>query len=117
MSNLAVKINKQKQQSQAPKQMQKPAVKRSGVTRFEKLLYVAFIGFLLYASVTFISNKARMFNVNAEVSKLENAIIKQKKMNGDLNAEVQQLSTYERIAEKAKEMGLEINENNVKGLK
>ncbi|MBO9130270.1 cell division protein FtsL [Bacillus sp. 165] len=117
MSNLAVKLNKQERESRTPIQTQQQAVQRSGVTRFEKLLYVAFVAFLLYSSVTFISNKGRMFTVNSDVSKLERSILEQKKTNGELDVEVQRLSTYERIAEKAKEMGLEINENNVKGLK
>jgi cell division protein FtsL len=115
MSNLAVKYKKQQYSSQMPKQAPYPA-KKAKVTLLEKLLYTAFIAFLLYAAVAFIGNKAMLYETNTEVSKLRETIEQQKKTNNDLQAEVEKLSRYERIAKKAKEMGLEINENNVKGL-
>ncbi|AWC29461.1 MULTISPECIES: cell division protein FtsL [Bacillus cereus group] len=117
MSNLAVKYKQQTQeqvQSQAPQQMVQP--KKAKITRIEKLLYMAFIGFLLYACVTFIGNKAGLYQVDREAAKIEDTIVKQQKENQELQAEVEKLSRYERIAKIAKKHGLEINANNVKGL-
>ncbi|MED3525414.1 cell division protein FtsL [Bacillus thuringiensis] len=120
MTNLAVKYKQQAQeevQIQTPaQQMAKPKVKAK-ITRIEKLLYVAFIGFLLYACVAFIGNKAGLYQVNVEAATIEEKIVQQQKENQELQAEVEKLSRYERIAEVAKKHGLEINANNVKGLK
>ncbi|MDM5156102.1 cell division protein FtsL [Bacillus sp. DX1.1] len=117
MTNLAVKYKQQQEQvqTQAPQQMVQPNVKTK-ITRIEKLLYVAFIGFLLYACVAFIGNKAGLYQVDAETAQMESTIVKQQKTNQELQAEVEKLSRYERIAEIAKKHGLEINANNVKGL-
>ncbi|PHE37443.1 cell division protein FtsL [Bacillus pseudomycoides] len=117
MTNLAVKYKQQQVQvqSQAPQQNVQPKAKTK-ITRIEKLLYVAFIGFLLYACVAFIGNKAGLYQVDAEAAKIENEIVEKQKTNQELQAEVEKLSRYERIAEIAKKHGLEINANNVKGL-
>ncbi|MBY0598425.1 cell division protein FtsL [Bacillus bingmayongensis] len=119
MTNLAVKYKQQQVQehvqSQAPQQKVQPKAKTK-ITRIEKLLYVAFIGFLLYACVAFIGNKAGLYQVDAEAAKIENTIVNQQKTNQELQAEVEKLKRYERVAEIAKKHGLEINANNVKGL-
>ncbi len=76
------------------------------------------MAFLLYACVAFIGNKAGLYQVNVEAATIEQKIVQQsKKENQELQAEVEKLSRYERIAEVAKKHGLEINANNVKGLK
>ncbi|WP_416826945.1 cell division protein FtsL [Ectobacillus polymachus] len=119
MSNVAIKYRKQQLQSQDEVEAQAPvsqAGRRAKVTLFEKILYVAFILFLLYAAVVVVGNKAKMFEANTKTVDLRNNIEKQKKVNNDLKANVEQLSSYERISEKAKSMGLSINENNVKSL-
>ncbi|MFX3622651.1 MAG: cell division protein FtsL [Ectobacillus sp.] len=115
MSNLAVKYKKQQTKSHVPKQAPKTA-RKSQITLFEKIMYTAFVAFLLYACIAYIGNKAALYEVNTEASKLRQTIEEKKQFNHDLQAEVEKLSRYERIAKKAKEMGLEINENNVKGL-
>ncbi|MFD0770988.1 cell division protein FtsL [Bacillus sp. CGMCC 1.60114] len=117
MTNLAVKYKKQQVevQSQAPQQVIQPGVKTK-ITRIEKLLYVAFIGFLLYACVAYIGNKAALYEADAKVTEMESTITKQQKTNQELQAETEKLTRYDRIAEIAKKHGLEINANNVKGL-
>ncbi|WP_020059257.1 cell division protein FtsL [Bacillus sp. 123MFChir2] len=117
MTNLAVKYKKQQVevQSQAPQQVVQTAVKTK-ITRLEKLLYVAFIGFLLYACVAFIGNKAALYEADAKVTEMESNLIKQQKENKELQAETEKLTRYDRIAEIAQKHGLEINANHVKGL-
>ncbi|WP_439741088.1 cell division protein FtsL [Bacillus pseudomycoides] len=121
MTNLAVKYKQQQVQEQVQVQSQAPqqnvqSKAKTKITRIEKLLYVTFIGFLLYACVAFIGNKAGLYQVDAEAAKIENKIVEKQKTNQELQAEVEKLSRYERIAEIAKKHGLEINANNVKGL-
>ncbi|HEK9099277.1 cell division protein FtsL [Bacillus pfraonensis] len=119
MTNLAVKYKQQQVQDQVQTQVPQPKAQpkvKTKITRIEKILYVAFVGFLLYACVAFIGNKAGLYQVDAEAAKIENSIVKQQKTNQELQAEVEKLSRYERIAEIAKKHGLEINANNVKGL-
>ncbi|ENQ3104595.1 cell division protein FtsL [Bacillus sp. 491mf] len=119
MSNLAVKYKKQQVeievQSQAPQQVVQPTVKTK-ITRIEKLLYVAFIGFLLYTCVAVIGNKAALYEADAKVTEMESTLIKHQKENQELQAEKEKLTRYDRIAEIAKKHGLEINANHVKGL-
>lgn len=113
MSNTAVKI----QQKQHQQPSIRPKVKRKRKIRLtlaEKLLFVSFLLFVVYASMQIISTQVAIYEVNKHIQQLEGAIDEQKKHNNDLYVEVQQLSTYERILEKAKELGLSLNENNVK---
>lgn len=82
MTNLAVKYKQQAQEEvqiqTPPQQMAKPKVKAK-ITRIEKLLYVAFIGFLLYACVAFIGNKAGLYQVNVEAATIEEKLYSSKK--------------------------------------
>lgn len=119
MTNVAVKYRK-KSQAEMQQPVAQPVaqpVRKAKVTLIEKVLYTAFIVFLLYAAVVIVGNKAQMFQSNAKTVDLRNDIEKQKKVNNDLKADVEKLSSYDRIAEKAKSMGLSINENNVKSLR
>lgn len=52
--------------------------------------------------------------MNKEIQQTEEAIQTQNKVNTDLKMQVGELSTYERIKEKAEEMGLKFSGNNVK---
>jgi len=111
VSNTAVKI--QEKQRQQPSV--RPKVKRKlRLTLGEKLVLFSFLLFVVYASVQIVSNQVSIYQVNKHIQQLQGAIDEQKKHNNDLYVEVQQLSTYERILEKAKELGLSLNENNVK---
>lgn len=116
MTNVAVKYRKKQSQAEMQQPVVQP-VRKAKVTLIEKILYTAFIVFLLYAAVVIVGNKAQMFQTNAKTVDLRNDIEKQKKVNNDLKADVEKLSSYDRIAEKAKSMGLSINENNVKSLR
>lgn len=113
MSNTAVKIQEKHRQQPSVR----PKIKRKRkfrLTLAEKLLFVSFFLFAVYASIQIVSNQVSIYQVNKHIQKLEGEIDEQKKHNNDLYVEVQQLSTYERILEKAKELGLSLNENNVK---
>jgi cell division protein FtsL len=65
-------------------------------------------------AVQMISNQAQIYKVNQKIQEAQASIKDQQKVNGDLKVQVSELSTYQRIWDKAKSMGLELNENNVK---
>ena len=54
------------------------------------------------------------FNKQRDTYGLEKKIRRYKKQNTDLSIQVNELSTYERIWEKAEELGLKLNEQNIK---
>ncbi len=118
MSNLARELEQQQQQQQQQPmqdiQKQKKAVKKSWLTPGEKFLSLAFAGLVCLGAVQMISNEAKIYQVNEDIQKVQDSIQNQTKVNSDLKVQVSKLSNYSRILDKAKKMGLELNENNVK---
>ncbi|QNG58879.1 cell division protein FtsL [Metabacillus idriensis] len=117
MSNLAVKIQQQRQEQhkQMPEQQQSVVItRRPTITVGEKVMIVAFLSLLLFAAVQIVSNSVTVYQSNIEIQKIETKIQDQQKINSDLTVQVKELSTYERIWAKAKELGLTLNQNNVK---
>jgi cell division protein FtsL len=113
LNNTAVKIKTQEVQRQ--ERHVRPKRKRQfRITLGEKVLLIAFAMFVVYCSIQMVSNQAAIYKANKQIQQLEATIQEQKKYNNDLSVQVQELSTYERILEKAKELGLSLNENNVK---
>lgn len=119
MSNLARKIQqeqKYQQQTQTVRAPQKIKQKKSWLSPGEKILGLAFTGIVCFGAVQMVSNQAAIYEVNKEIQQTEQAIQEQTKVNGDLEMQVSELSTYERIKAKAEEMGLEFSGNNVKAV-
>ncbi|PFA68952.1 cell division protein FtsL [Bacillus sp. AFS015802] len=118
MSNLArnyeqQKVEKSYQSVQAkPKRLNEE--RRSVVTPGEKILVAIFAMVFCFLAVQIVSTQAAIYDVNKEVQHVETTIEKQEKANNDLKLQVSELSTYERILEKAKELGLNLKEKNVK---
>jgi cell division protein FtsL len=114
MSNLARELEQQKEQQMQEIHKQKKSVKKSWLTPGEKFLSLAFAGMVCLGAVQMISNQAKIYKVNKDIQGVEDSIKNQQKVNGDLKVQVSELSNYKRISDKAKQMGLELNENNVK---
>jgi cell division protein FtsL len=117
LNNTAVKIKTQEVQRREhhARPNARPKRKRQFRTTLgEKVLLLAFAMFVVYCSIQMISNQVAIYKANKQIQQLEATIQEQKKYNNDLSVQVQELSTYERILEKAKELGLSLNENNVK---
>ncbi|WP_442599403.1 cell division protein FtsL [Neobacillus sp. D3-1R] len=117
MSNLARKIQKEYQYEPQRKTSQglKPKKdKQSWLTPGEKILGVFFGAIVCFGAVQMVSAQASIYEVNKDIQTIETNINEQKKVNNDLKMQVSELSTYERIWEKARELGLKLNENNVK---
>lgn len=118
MSNLAVKIQQKRQQEQT-KQIQRERViikKRSPFTLGERVLFVAFLFMVLVGSVFIISNYVKLYHIHMDIQAVEAKLEKQEKINNDLLIQKEELSNPERIWSKAKELGLTLNPNNVKGV-
>ncbi|WP_071459351.1 cell division protein FtsL [Bacillus massilinigeriensis] len=113
MSNLARKLQQEQQQTQhsAPKSSVKI---KSSVTLGEKVIAIAFGLMVCIGAAFIISKQAAIYEVNKEIQLSESAIEDQKKVNSDLSNQIDELNRYERIWAKAKELGLTLNEKNIK---
>ncbi|MBW3113969.1 MULTISPECIES: cell division protein FtsL [Bacillaceae] len=118
MSNLARNYEQQKVEKSYQSVQAKPQRlnegRRSVVTPGEKILVAIFAMVFCFLAVQIVSTQAAIYDVNKEVQHVETTIEKQEKANNDLKLQVSELSTYERILEKAKELGLNLKEKNVK---
>jgi cell division protein FtsL len=117
MSNLARKYQLEKQfdQKKNGQAISQPAKqKRSWLTPGEKVIGLLFGTLICFGAVQMISAQASIYEVNKEIASMEKTIGEQEKVNNDLKMQVSELSTYERIWEKARDLGLKLNENNVK---
>lgn len=113
MGNLARKV----QQEQQRKMVQVPKKEKSNklwLTPGEKIVGMIFVAILCVGAFQIISTEAAIYEVNKGIQDTKLDIQKQKKVNSDLGMQVEELSSYERIWAKAKELGLKLNDNNVK---
>ncbi|WP_462409181.1 cell division protein FtsL [Neobacillus sp. Marseille-QA0830] len=113
MSNLARELQQRVTTQKTEKQHQ-IKIRKSWLTPGEKIIGVAFAGLVCFGGVMIISTQAKIYEVNKGIQTVEAKVKEQQKVNSDLQVQVSELSTYERIYQKAKEMGLVLNENNVK---
>jgi cell division protein FtsL len=114
LSNLARNPQQQEQVERKVQNMGQVKIKKSWLTPGEKIIGIAFAGMVCFGSVHLIANQAKIYEINKSKQIVEAQVMEQQKINSDLQVEVSELSTYERIWEKAQNMGLVLNENNVK---
>jgi cell division protein FtsL len=117
MGNLASQLREEQQQQQQKPSVQKPKkmkVRKNWLSPGEKILGVTFGALFCFGAVQIISNQASIYELNKEIQDTEVSIQEKQKSNSDLSIQVSELSEYERIREKAKELGLELNDQNVK---
>ncbi len=118
MSNLARELQHQQQQQQRRQENVRPSKVKDKSTIWltpgEKVLGLAFAGMVCYGAIQMISNQSQIYQINKGIQQVQTSIKAQQKINSDLQVQVSELSSYERIREKAKQMGLVQNENNVK---
>ncbi len=117
VGNLAYKINQthkyQEEIDHSPKR-KVATTRKARFTLGEKCLGLLFAGAVMFGATEIISNQIAIYTTNIEIQKVETAIDGQIKQNNDLYVQVKELSTYERIWGKAQELGLFLNEDNVK---
>ncbi|MFC7685513.1 cell division protein FtsL [Ureibacillus sp. GCM10028918] len=103
---------KPEQQQQIKQQSSKR--KKSFITPKEKMLYIAFVVMVAVLAVTILHKQSSIQQTTMQIQQIESEITEIEKQNVNLKVQVSELSTYERIWEKAKELGLTLNEKNVK---
>ncbi|MEH7234871.1 cell division protein FtsL [Bacillus sp. JJ1562] len=115
MGNLAYKVRQTEdyQPNQTPK-TQTTIRKKFRFTLGEKVLGILFSSAVILCAIHIISNQVSIYHTNIEIQQVEASISQQTKTNSDLYVQVQELSEYERLWEKARELGLNLNQNNVK---
>jgi cell division protein FtsL len=114
MSSLARKFQQQQQVERTVQERTIVKTKKHWLTPGEKIIGILFTGLVCFGAVNLISNQAEIYQVNKDIQEVQTSINELEKVNNDLQVQVSELSTYERIWEKAKQMGLVLNENNVK---
>lgn len=115
MGNLARKYERQTNIQTEQTQVQvKKIQKHAKITPGEKLLAVFFIAMIAFMAVKIVSAQASVYEVNKDIENIKTTIHEQQKINDDLEIQVSELSRYDRVWKKAKEQGLNLNENNVK---
>ena len=83
-------------------------------TKGEKVLFALFVTVVALFSVMILQTQASIHASAQDIQTIEQQIDETKKQNTDLSIQVSELSTYERVWEKAKALGLKLNEQNVK---
>ena len=87
---------------------------RKRVTAGEKLLYVLLTSILVLFASTILHTGSELNDMNREVSALSTKLDETAKKNIELSVQMKSESTHEKVWEKAKKLGLNLNENNVK---
>jgi len=113
LSNLARKLQEQ-HVYQPIQQPEVQTVKKYKISRGEKMLALIFILMVSVLSIKIISNQATIYDVNKSIHKTKLSIDSQSRIVADLEDQVDELSTFERIYKQALENGYTMNENNVK---
>lgn len=119
---MAVRLRQQPyiQQPTMPEQPQqqpsKKVIKKKHnlISTREKILYVVFLGIVAFFAVSILHTQGEIQTASMEIQNIEGEVQEITKQNVDLKVSVSELSTYERIWMKAKELGLTLNEKNVK---
>ncbi|MDF2856242.1 MAG: cell division protein [Neobacillus sp.] len=117
MSNLAREFQQQQLVERTIQEQSSVKTKKQWLTPGEKIIGLVFTGAVFFGAVHLISNQAEIYQVNKDIQIVQASVNEQIKVNGDLEVQVSELSKYERILEKAKQMGLVLNDNNVKVVK
>lgn len=83
-------------------------------TKGEYMLMIFFCAIVAGFAVMLLNTQSTIQATHKEIQAIESKIEETKKENTDLSIQVSELSTYDRIWEKAKELGLEFDKQNVK---
>lgn len=113
-----------KQQSQTyiprPSYTEQPHVKKQAkkrnnlISKGEKILLIGLLAIVTALSVMIIQTESAVRATTTDIALMEKEIDSTIKNNTDLSVQVNELSTYDRIWKKAEELGLKLNEQNVK---
>lgn len=99
---------------QTPSEQQTQKRKRKWFSPGEKFLFIAFASLLALFSSFLLQRESSLNDLNREIQSIGVQIEQTSKKNTELSIQVKEQSTYERVWEKARELGLNLNEKNVK---
>ncbi|MFJ5765280.1 MULTISPECIES: cell division protein FtsL [unclassified Lysinibacillus] len=103
------------QQPLTPPSPQPTIIRRKKTNqKFEKAMLLALVSIIAVLSVLVLNNQAAIQTTSMDIQKIQAEADEIAKQNVDLTVRVSELSTYENIWKKAKELGLTQNEKNVK---
>jgi cell division protein FtsL len=114
MAILAKQLHQEQQQIQTVTAPKKKVKQRGWLSPGEKILGITFGALICFGSVHIISNQSSIYELNTEIQDTKNTIQVKEKSISDLNIQVSELSQYDRIKDKARELGLTLNDQNVK---
>ncbi|MFJ5771304.1 cell division protein FtsL [Psychrobacillus sp. NPDC093180] len=96
-------------------QIQKTVKKHKKLlSKGEKILLICLLAVVTLLAVMIIQTQTAVRSTTTDISQIEKQIDTTSKENTDLSIQVSELSTYDRIWKKAEELGLKLNEQNVK---
>ncbi|TQR16470.1 cell division protein FtsL [Psychrobacillus vulpis] len=84
------------------------------LTKGERILFIGVLSIVTILALMVIQSQTAVRATTTDISRIETQIDQTSKENTDLSIQVSELSTYERIWKKAEELGLKLNEQNVK---
>ena len=122
---MAVRVRQSYIQQQPELPQQQPGVQRQAdiqkkkkplkfFSAGEKFLFIVFTLILAAFAVSILHTQGDIQKVSMEIQSIEREITEINNNNVDLKVRVSELSTHQRIWEKAKELGLTLNEKNAK---
>ncbi|WP_046175137.1 cell division protein FtsL [Domibacillus indicus] len=95
-----------------------PAKPRKVIKQFftpgEKVLFLVFVLTVCFMCAKLISTQAAIYETNKQIQDMNAKIQEQEKVNHDLEVQISEESTYEKIWERAKARGLDLSEQNIK---
>lgn len=97
-----------------PKKQGKLGRSRKVFSVGEKFLFVLFTTILVLFATAVLHTESQLNEMNREVQVLSSNLEEQTKKNIELSIQEKELSTYEKVWEKARALGLNLNEDNVK---
>ncbi|QTD42407.1 cell division protein FtsL [Sporosarcina sp. Te-1] len=100
--------------TETPIQQPSQRPSRKLFSKGEKFLFMLFGAVVIAFSVMILHTQAQINDTNKEVQLINKQIEETTKQNTELSIQVSEKSTYEVIWEKAKALGLDLNEKNVK---
>lgn len=106
------KPNDQSRVESNPETLKKSKV--VGIKRGEALVYVMLMIVITIAAVFVLSSKMEAYEMQSEITNIESEIATKNGEIDELNTEVTHLASYDRIYEKAAELGLDLDNSNVK---
>ncbi|MCT6924010.1 MULTISPECIES: cell division protein FtsL [Bacillales] len=120
---MAVRVRQQpyiQQPAVSPQPPQQPSKKpnykksKAFISKREKFLYMLFLVVVAIMAVAILHTQSKIQTTSMEIQQIEKEISEIANQNVGLKVQVSELSAYERILKRAQELGLTLNEKNVK---